>query len=182
MRLVSFVDGAGDRLGVEHGDGRIWSSRSLGAGLPGSMADLLAGGALVLDALRTAARTAAANGLPGDVDAATRIAPVPRPGKVIAVGLNYHDHAAEGGVELPQAPMLFAKFTTAVVGDGAAVEWDPELTSAVDLEAELAVVIGREARHVSEDAALDHILGYTCLNDVSARDLQFADKQFVRSK
>jgi 2-keto-4-pentenoate hydratase/2-oxohepta-3-ene-1,7-dioic acid hydratase in catechol pathway len=78
--------------------------------------------------------------------------------------------------------MLFAKFPTAVVGPGATVEWDPDLTAAVDLEAELGVVIGRTARRVSEASALGHVLGYTCLNDVSARDLQVADKQFVRAK
>ena len=182
MRLVSFVDSAGDRLGVEHGDGRIWSSRALGAGLPGSMADLLAGGDATLTALRSAARSAATSGQPGDVDDAGRIAPVPRPGKVIAVGLNYYDHAVEGGVTPPERPMLFAKFPTSVVGHGATVEWDPGLTDAVDLEAELGVVIGRTARRVDEEAALDHVLGYTCINDVSARDLQFADKQFVRAK
>ena len=182
MRLVSFADGAGDRLAVEHTDGRIWSSRALGAGLSGSMGDLLAGGEAALEALRAAARSAAALGKPGDVPSDRRIAPVPRPGKVIAVGLNYHDHASEGGVELPTVPMLFAKFSTAVIGDGATVEWDPELTSAVDLEAELGVVIGRTARNVSEEAALRHVLGYTCINDVSARDLQVSDKQFVRAK
>jgi 2-keto-4-pentenoate hydratase/2-oxohepta-3-ene-1,7-dioic acid hydratase in catechol pathway len=107
---------------------------------------------------------------------------VPRPGKIVAVGLNYHDHAAEGGVSIPTVPMLFAKFPTAVVGPAATVEWDPRLTDAVDLEAELGVVIGRTARRVDEDAALEHVLGYTCLNDVSARDLQYADKQFVRAK
>jgi 2-keto-4-pentenoate hydratase/2-oxohepta-3-ene-1,7-dioic acid hydratase in catechol pathway len=78
--------------------------------------------------------------------------------------------------------MLFAKFPTAVVGPGATVEWDPGLTNAVDLEAELAVVIGHTARRVPEETALEHVLGYTCLNDVSARDLQYADRQFVRSK
>jgi 2-keto-4-pentenoate hydratase/2-oxohepta-3-ene-1,7-dioic acid hydratase in catechol pathway len=182
MRLVSFDDGAGDRLGVEHTDGRIWSSRLLGAGLPATMADLLAAGPTAVDALRHASRSAATSGAPGDVRPEQRIAPVPRPGKVIAIGLNYHDHAKEGGVEPPQSPMLFAKFTSAVVGHGATVEWDPELTSGVDLEAELGVVIGRPARRVSEAEALGHVLGYTCINDVSARDLQFADGQFVRSK
>ena len=182
MRLISYLDVTGDRLGVEHADGRIWSSHALGAGLPGSMADLLAGGRPALEALRSAAHGAAAAGRPGDVDASRRIAPVPRPGKVIAVGLNYHAHAAEGGAAIPASPMLFAKFPTAVVGPGATVEWDPALTDAVDLEAELAVVIGRRARRVPEGTALDYVLGYTCLNDVSARDLQFADKQFVRAK
>ncbi len=182
MRLVSYLDVTGDRLGVEQADGRIWSSHGLGAGLPGTMAELLAAGGPALEALRGAARSAAAAGRPGDVDASRRMAPVPRPRKIIAVGLNYHAHAAEGGAAIPTSPMLFAKFPTAVVGPGATVEWDPALTDAVDMEAELAVVIGRRARRVREEAALDHVLGYTCLNDVSARDLQFADKQFVRAK
>ena len=184
MRLVSYLDPAGDRLGVEAEDGRIWSSRSLGAGLPGSMADLLAAGETSLAALRSAARSAASLGRPGDVDPGARTAPVPRPGKIVAVGLNYQEHAAEqgGAVKAPELPMLFAKFPTSVIGDGDTIEWDPQLTDAVDLEAELGVVIGRTARRVSAEDALDHVLGYTCVNDVSARDLQFADKQYVRGK
>jgi 2-keto-4-pentenoate hydratase/2-oxohepta-3-ene-1,7-dioic acid hydratase in catechol pathway len=184
MRLVSYLDDAGDRLGVEHSPGRIWSSRSLGPGLPGSMADLLADGEAALDALSSAARSAAAAGRPGEVDPERRIAPVPRPGKVVAIGLNYHDHVAElgGKVKVPESPVLFAKFTTSIIGPGAPIEWDPRLAAAVDLEAELAVVIGRRTRRVSEAEALDHVLGYTCLNDVTARDLQYADRQFVRGK
>lgn len=182
MRLVSFDDGAGDRLGVEHADGRIWSGRALGGGLPSTMLELLHGGDTALDAIRLAARTATTNGLPGDVQPSQRVAPVPRPGKVVAVGLNYHSHAIEGGVEPPTSPMIFAKFSTSVIADGDTVEWDPALTQGVDLEAELGVVIGRAARHVSEADALDYVAGYTCINDVSARDLQFADGQFVRSK
>ena len=182
MRLVSFDDGGGDRLGVEHSDGRTWSSRALGADLPATMTELLAGGDASLGALRAAVAVAAASDLAGDVDASQRVAPVPRPGKVVAVGLNYHSHAVEGGVEPPERPMLFCKFSTSVVGDGDTVEWDPTLTQGVDLEAELGVVIGRTARHVSEADALSYVAGYTCVNDVSARDLQFADGQFVRSK
>lgn len=184
MRLVSFIDEAGDRLGVEHAPGRIWASRSLGAGLPGSMADLLAGGDAALAALRSAAREAAAAGRPGEIDSSRVTAPVPRPGKIMAVGLNYRDHVEEQGgkVKIPERPMLFAKFPTAVIGDGETVEWDPRLTDAVDIEAELGVVIGRTARRVNEAEALDHVLGYTCINDVTARDLQYGDKQFVRGK
>ena len=184
MRLVSYLDPAGDRLGVESADGRIWSSSGLGAGLPGSMADLIAGGEAALDALRAAARQASALGRPGDVDPGSSTAPLPRPGKIAAVGLNYHEHAAEqgGSVKAPEKPMLFAKFPTSVIGDGDVIEWDPGLTESVDLEAELGVVIGRTARRVSPEDALDHVLGYTCINDVSARDLQFADKQYVRAK
>ncbi len=182
MRLISYRDASGDHLGVQHDDGRTWSSGALGAGLPHTMADLLAGGPAVLETLRSAVREAAALGRPSDVTAPMLLAPLPRPGKIVAVGLNYHAHAAEGGAKVPDAPMLFAKFPTSVVGPGATVEWDPALTDAVDMEAELAVVIGRTARRVSEADALDHVLGYTCLNDVSARDLQHADRQFVRAK
>ena len=184
MRLVSFDDGAGDRLGVEDGPGRIWSARALGPGLPGSMAELLAGVDDTLPALRSAARYAAAAGRPGDVDPASLVAPVPRPGQIVAVGLNYRDHVEEQGgkVKVPERPVLFAKFPSAVVGHGASVEWDRGLTGAVDLEAELGVVIGRRARRVREDEARTCVLGYTCINDVTARDLQYSDRQFVRAK
>ena len=107
---------------------------------------------------------------------------VPKPGKIVAIGLNYFAHAAEQGIEPPTEPLIFAKFPSAVIGDGDAIRWDPALTSQVDYEAELAVVIGKRARHVSESDALDYVHGYTCANDVSARDLQFADKQWVRGK
>ena len=109
-------------------------------------------------------------------------APLQRPAKIVAVGLNYADHAAEGKVALPTEPLLFAKFSSSIIGAGESITWDPALTGAVDYEAELAVVIGRQARNVTVDAALDHVFGYTCLNDISARDLQFADGQWVRAK
>jgi 2-keto-4-pentenoate hydratase/2-oxohepta-3-ene-1,7-dioic acid hydratase in catechol pathway len=184
MRLVSYTDPAGPRLGVEAVDGRIWSSAGLRAELPATMAALLDGGAPALEALREAGAAAERAGREGDVDPARRTAPVPRPGKIAAVGLNYHEHAAEQGgkVTAPETPMLFAKFPTAVVGDRDTVGWDPGLTAAVDLEAELGIVIGRTARHVAPEQALEHVLGYTCINDVSARDLQYADKQYVRAK
>jgi 5-carboxymethyl-2-hydroxymuconate isomerase len=108
--------------------------------------------------------------------------PVPRPGKVVAIGRNYPDHAAEGGSDTPAEPLIFAKFSTAVIGHGDEIRWDPALTTEVDWEAELAVVIGRTARRASETDALNHVLGYTALNDVSARNLQFGDKQWTRGK
>lgn len=110
------------------------------------------------------------------------ISPIPRPGKIIAVGRNYRQHADEEAAALPAAPLLFAKLPSAVVGDGAAITWSGALTSQVDYEAELAVVIGRRARDVPVERALDHVLGYTCLNDVSARDLQVRDGQWTRAK
>ncbi|MEO7117920.1 MAG: fumarylacetoacetate hydrolase family protein [Candidatus Limnocylindrales bacterium] len=180
MRLVSYLDGGVERLGVV-ANGRVISAESLMTGGPRTMDDLLADGQGTLARLRLAtdAKWSSIGTSLADVK---RLPPVPRPGKIVAVGLNYRDHAAEGGRKAPADPVLFAKFPSALVGPGAEITWDPKLTSAVDYEAELAVVIGRAARRVSEADALDHVLGYTCLNDVSARDLQYADKQFVRSK
>jgi 2-keto-4-pentenoate hydratase/2-oxohepta-3-ene-1,7-dioic acid hydratase in catechol pathway len=108
--------------------------------------------------------------------------PVPKPGKIVAIGLNYYAHAAEQGTDPPKQPLIFAKFPTSVIGDGEPIRWDPRLTSQVDYEAELAVVIGTRARRVDESAALEYVQGYTCGNDVSARDLQFDDRQWVRGK
>ena len=104
------------------------------------------------------------------------------PGKIVAIGLNYLDHIRESQMAVPAAPLIFTKFTTSVIGDGAAIEIDPDLTARVDWEVELAVVIGRTARRVSVEDALDHAFGYTVANDVSARDLQFGDGQWVRGK
>jgi 2-keto-4-pentenoate hydratase/2-oxohepta-3-ene-1,7-dioic acid hydratase in catechol pathway len=106
---------------------------------------------------------------------------IPRPGKIVCVGLNYRDHAAEGGQDLPKAPLLFAKWPNTLIGDGDPVVLPPESTQ-VDYEAELGVVIGAKAKRVSEHDALDHVAGYICVNDVSARDLQFADGQWTRGK
>jgi 2-keto-4-pentenoate hydratase/2-oxohepta-3-ene-1,7-dioic acid hydratase in catechol pathway len=109
------------------------------------------------------------------------LAPVPRPGKLICIGLNYRDHAAESKMPIPERPVVFSKFTTAVIGPGEPVVL-PVTSTQVDYEAELAVVIGRKAKNVSLEHALDYVLGYTNLNDVSARDFQFADGQWQRGK
>jgi 2-keto-4-pentenoate hydratase/2-oxohepta-3-ene-1,7-dioic acid hydratase in catechol pathway len=106
---------------------------------------------------------------------------ISRPGKIVCVGLNYLDHAQETGQEVPKAPLLFAKWPNTLIGDGEAIVL-PDAAKEVDYEAELGVVIGTTAKRVSEAAALDHVEGYICLNDVSARDLQFADGQWTRGK
>jgi 2-keto-4-pentenoate hydratase/2-oxohepta-3-ene-1,7-dioic acid hydratase in catechol pathway len=103
------------------------------------------------------------------------------PGKIICIGLNYADHAAEAGLPIPDEPICFAKWTTALIGDGEPIRL-PSITSEVDYEAELAVVIGRTATDVAEADALDHVAGFACFNDVSARDLQRRDGQWSRSK
>ncbi len=96
---------------------------------------------------------------------------VPRPGKIVCVGLNYRDHVAEGGRPGPTRPLLFAKFSNTVIADREPIVRPPG-THALDLEVELGVVIGRRARRVTEDAAMDHVAGYVVVNDVSARDWQ----------
>jgi 2-keto-4-pentenoate hydratase/2-oxohepta-3-ene-1,7-dioic acid hydratase in catechol pathway len=108
-------------------------------------------------------------------------APVPRPGKLICIGLNYRDHAAESHMPIPERPVIFSKFSTAVIAPGEPVVL-PATSQQVDYEAELAVVIGRRAKNVSASRAYDYVLGYTAFNDVSARDFQFADGQWQRGK
>lgn len=105
------------------------------------------------------------------------------PGKIIAIGRNYAEHAAETGSPLPDKPLIFAKFPSSVIGTGDAITWRKSITNEVDWEAELAVVIGRKAREVSEEDALSHVFGYCVANDVSARDLQQKiDTQWTRGK
>jgi 2-keto-4-pentenoate hydratase/2-oxohepta-3-ene-1,7-dioic acid hydratase in catechol pathway len=106
----------------------------------------------------------------------------PRPGKIVAIGLNYMDHIEEAGVEVPRQPLVFAKLPTSVIGDGDPIVFDRALTERVDWEVELAVVVGRTMRDVAAADALDHVLGYTVANDVSARDVQERETQLVRAK
>lgn len=193
MKLVSFRStaafgaepGRSDRLGVVDGEHLVPAS-ALGSALPGTMMALLDGWPNSTRELQ-AAWTAESGpgreqslGIPlADVEL---LAPVVRPGKIACAGVNYRSHASEQNREPPDHPVFFAKFATCVVGDAAHIRWSPELTQTVDFEAELAVVIGATCRRVQASDALEYVAGYTCLNDVSARDLQYADKQFVRAK
>jgi len=103
------------------------------------------------------------------------------PSKIVAVGLNYRDHAEELGMPLPEEPLLFLKPPSSIIGPGATIVL-PDMSSQVEHEAELAIIIGSRARNITPELASDFILGYTCLNDVTARDLQKRDIQFTRSK
>jgi 2,4-didehydro-3-deoxy-L-rhamnonate hydrolase len=109
-------------------------------------------------------------------------APITRPQKIIAIGLNYEDHAAETGGEIPEKPIVFAKYPNTIIGPGEAIRIPP-ITEQADYEAELAVVIGRAAKNVSQEEALEYVFGYMNGNDVSSRDLQFSEGgQWTRSK
>ncbi len=182
MRLITYRDaGREEVLAVVAADRAVRASVLVPGG-PATAEELLRSGTAGIAALRAAAEPAriAAEGTP--LARLVLLAPVPRPGKVVAIGRNYADHATEEGVVPPGSPLVFAQFPSSVVGPRAAIRWDPTLTDQVDYEAELAVVIGRRARCVTEADALSYVLGYTCLNDVTARDVQFADGQWVRGK
>lgn len=106
-----------------------------------------------------------------------------RPGKIIAIGLNYADHAAETGAQIPERPLVFAKFPSSILGSGDPITFSKAITNEVDWEVELAVIIGKRARHVAKADAFRHIYGYSVANDVSARDLQKRiDAQWTRGK
>ena len=182
MRLLTHETGGGERLAVATRDELVVDVEDLLGDGPWTMARLL----VDVDATLPAIEAALARRQPSTrgrrlADTAV-LAPVPRPGKIIAVGKNYHDHAAEEGMTAPTEPVLFTKFASAIIGDGHEISWRAADTGQVDYEAELAVVIGRTARDVSTTQAMRHVLGYACLNDVSARDLQFRDGQWVRGK
>lgn len=116
-----------------------------------------------------------------DLGAIKLLAPIPRPPKFICVGLNYRDHARETGLEIPTIPTIFSKFSNVVIGPGAPIVL-PKNSTRPDYEAEFAFVIGRGGRHIPAARAMDHVFGYTIVNDVSARDFQMATSQWLMGK
>jgi 2-keto-4-pentenoate hydratase/2-oxohepta-3-ene-1,7-dioic acid hydratase in catechol pathway len=179
MKLVTFVTKDHTRLGVVRDDRVVDLASASNGRLPSDMLTFLGQGEAAMQLAREAGKSATASLSLSEV---RLLAPVPNPPKVVAMGLNYMDHCRELNIEPPKEPIIFAKFPSAVVGPGAAIRWDPALTQQVDYEAELAVVMGRTARRVSAAEALDYVAGYTICNDVSARNLQFGDGQWVRGK
>ncbi len=167
MRLFSYYDQAGlPAIGIRLGDHVL--------AIPELDEDLSS--LLImdpdLDELQAPARELLLGGAPTVPISKLRPAPaVPRPGKIVCIGLNYRDHVAEQQGHVPDRPLLFAKFANTVVADGQPII-RPAGTAALDLEAELGVVIGRDARHVSRESAMRHVAGYVVCNDVTARDWQ----------
>jgi acylpyruvate hydrolase len=169
MRLVSYTDGAGVLLGDE-------IAPLPGASVRGLLQELDA------DGLRRVGEQAGEAGERLAFSDVQLSAPVPDPQKIICIGLNYRDHAEESGQEIPAAPMWFAKFANSLRGSGEPIVLPAAHPDYVDYEAELALVIGREAHEVSEDDALDHIAGVMPFNDVSARDLQLQNPLWTSGK
>ena len=177
------------RLARVRHDGDVWLARIDGDGDGRAIVPVRReSGHPGADALREALAEGvdlAAGGPHGEVpfDEASLLAPLARPSKVLAIGLNYADHARETGAEPPAAPLVFAKAPSSIVGPGDVVRWRVSDSSQVDYEAELTVVIGKRVGPEDRlDDPLSHVFGYTVANDVSARDAQFADRQWVRSK
>jgi 2-keto-4-pentenoate hydratase/2-oxohepta-3-ene-1,7-dioic acid hydratase in catechol pathway len=183
MRLVQFVDAREIRLGALVGDSIIDLRRAaFAAGHDPepfrSVNTLLQAGP---KKLKLASTLTAANGTPPIPLARTELVAPLAPGKIIAIGLNYRDHALETGMKIPEQPICFAKFTSSVAGPYHDIVL-PAVDAQVDFEGELGVVIGQEARCISESEALRHVGGYVCFNDVSARKWQFDDGQWTRGK
>jgi acylpyruvate hydrolase len=204
MRLLTFVREGHSRLGLGLG-GRVVDlvaaydtlparEKAGPSVLPSDLLGFLQAGDLGLAAARQVEGLARSSRASGDLlrDSSGRpidfpesqvkiAAPIARPGKIICLGLNYADHAAETGQPRPTIPILFTKYANAIVGPGDPIVL-PEASSEVDYECEFAVVIGRAARRVALESALDYVAGYTMLNDVSARDLQRETSQWFRGK
>ncbi|HLR25325.1 MAG TPA: fumarylacetoacetate hydrolase family protein [Fodinibius sp.] len=149
-------------------------------GFKGTLMELIQSGKAKLDNLRQKLDKHADSGQ--EVSTEGFAAPVQNPPKIVAIGLNYMDHASESKMEVPDTPLVFTKFSSSIISATDAVEIPVELTQEVDYEVELGIVIGKKAKNVSPEDAMDHVFGYTVINDVSARDLQFSDEQWVRGK
>lgn len=150
----------------------------------GDMVDLLSAGAETIEFANEVVNWTRANAPDTllDLETAEIAVPVANPGKIICIGLNYLDHCRETGITVPESPLLFCKFNSALLPHGGEITWLPEMTQKVDYEAELAVIISKKASNVPEEEAMAYVGGYTILNDISARDVQFSDGQWIRGK
>ena len=168
MRLATIQTPHGPRAAAFAG-GEYVDLHATDPGLPAGVKQLLAGSAAVRRAALEAACHPAAVKYPAS--GVTLLPPVPDPAKILCVGLNYRDHAIEGGKEIPAEPVLFCKYPNTLVGHDAAIKL-PKVSTKVDYEAELVVVIGRRGKNIAAADAMSYVGGYTCGHDVSARDWQ----------
>jgi len=182
MKLLTFsIDGKA-RPGALKGERVIdLAAAGLPAGPHGGLIEIARGGDAMLERARKALDDPGAKSYA--LSEVKVLPPIRQPSKIIAVGLNYIDHCKEANLPVPTEPVLFSKFTTSICGPYDDLSWPPSVTKEVDYEVEMAVVIARPARDVAEKNALNYVLGYTVVNDVSARDLQFIGaKQWDKSK
>jgi 2-keto-4-pentenoate hydratase/2-oxohepta-3-ene-1,7-dioic acid hydratase in catechol pathway len=179
MRLVTCRNPSGDTVAVLDGDDVI-ALRDLVPEAPGEMIGVIAAGE-PLRARLTAALPSAPTTARRPLGAVELRAPIPRPGKILCLGLNYAAHAKEGGNEVPEHPTVFVRVTTSLVAPGAPVI-RPRVSEQLDYEVELVIVIGARCHDVVEDQALAHVFGYTIMNDVSVRDYQRRTSQWTLGK
>ena len=182
MKLVTFSVNGSARPGVIDGERVIdLADAGLPVGPDGDLLEIIRGGDVTLAQVRVA--LAHRKHQSYALSDARLLAPVIAPSKIIAIGLNYIDHCKEANLPVPPEPVVFSKFSTSVIGPYDDISWPRAVSKEVDYEVELGVVIGKTALDVAESAALDYVFGYTVVNDVSARDQQFANaKQWDRSK
>ena len=178
MQLITFTADNGPRAGVLTDEGVLDAWQVLDHPTRSALRELLGEDRVAELAERIAAGTPVEAVDPADLQIH---APVPDPDKIICIGLNYRAHAAETGQELPKAPIIFGKYRNALAAHGETVTL-PAASTKVDYEAEVAVVIGRRAKEVTVEDALDHVAGYTLMNDLSARDLQGLTSQWMSGK
>src|SRR5262245_60921837 len=168
MRLATIQTNNGPRAAVLQGEHYV-DLHATDAALPASVRELLERGPSAMKGAADAAERP--NAVKHPVASAKLLAPVPDPNKLICIGLNYKDHAAEGGVPIPREPVLFSKYATALIGHGEKIVL-PAVSQKVDYEAELVIVVGRRGRHLKPETAAEYAAGFTIGHDVSARDWQ----------
>jgi acylpyruvate hydrolase len=179
MRLVSFATKNGSAVGLRKDDYIIDLSIAAPK-LPRKLAGILAGGSEAKSELKKAAAKAKKKAML-KASKVKLLPPIPSPGKILCVGLNYRDHAAETGNPLPTYPVIFTRFTSTLVAHGGKL-LAPKASQMLDYEAELAVIIGKRGRNIAKDKALNHVGGYSCFNDGSVRDYQMKTSQFTLGK
>ena len=180
MKLVTFVHNGQTRIGALLSDADVIDFNRADSTLPADMLDFLAAGDDAMACARQAIAAAPADAVLAR-SAVTLKAPIPHPGKIICIGLNYRDHAAESNHPIPEYPTVFAKYANTVIGPGEAIVL-PKVTETIDYEAEFAFVIGRTAKNVTAADALQYVAGYLPFNDVSAREYQHRTSQWTVGK
>ncbi|MFQ5969428.1 MAG: fumarylacetoacetate hydrolase family protein [Nitrososphaerales archaeon] len=177
MKIARIRNGSSESYGVIHGDSLLIRedlATQLNVKLPDSIDQFLFGN--LLDKIRTAKLT-----FSGNIDQYKLLSPIPNPPKIICLGYNYLDHAKERGTKSPEEPVIFMKPRTALIGTDEGITC-PKFVTQLDYEGELAFVIGKECKSVQPEDAMDNVFGYMVFNDVSARDIQFKESQWTRSK
>jgi acylpyruvate hydrolase len=177
MRLIAFKSSLGPGIALRVGAHEYRGLLSSAAGYPGDLATLLTQGAGALEHART--RLAAAP--PLDLAGIEYTAPLANPGKIICIGLNYHDHSAESGFKSPDYPTVFGRFSSSLIGHLQPIV-RPRVSEQLDYEGELAVIIGKGGRSIPKESALEHVAGYSLFNDASIRDYQFKSPQWTVGK